>query len=116
MCLNDLIDNGQTESRTAFELRLERLEYLLDHLRTHTGAGVGEAQLPLVFHLLNADRERATFFHRPDCVLAEVPEDLLHSVSIGKDLSFLSRIGALDFDAGVLCLHAMLKKSQRVFE
>src|SRR6266567_4978230 len=99
MGLNDLINDGKPEARSAFELRLKRFEDFFHHLWAHARAGVGKTELPLVFQFINADGQGATLFHGADRVLAEVPEDLLHSVSIGKNVGFLSRIAPLDFDA-----------------
>ena len=69
-----------------------------------------------MFQFIDADGQGATLLHGSDCVLAEVPEDLLHSVSIGKNVGFLGRIAPLDFDASGLRRHAMFEQDQSVFQ
>src|SRR5947207_10848768 len=83
--LHNLVNDRQAKPGAALESRLERLEYFFHHLRIHARTSISKAELPLMLHFLNADRQRSTFFHGPDGVLAEVPENLLHSVSIGKN-------------------------------
>ena len=83
MGLHDLVHDGQTESGSAFELRLEWLEYFLDDLRAHAGTGIGEADLP-VFARPHSRRlvKRSALLHGADGVFAEVPEHLFDLVAV----------------------------------
>src|SRR5579859_6031520 len=45
--LDNLIDNRQAQTGAAFELRLERLEHLLNQLLAHAGTGISEIDLPV---------------------------------------------------------------------
>src|SRR6476469_6796000 len=73
--LNNLVNDGQPKSSAALELRLERLENLFHHLRTHARAGIGEAELPLVLHFVDADGQGAALFRGAEGVLTAVQED-----------------------------------------
>ena len=58
MGLHDLIHDGQAESGAAFEIRLERLEDFFDLLRSHPGAGIGKADLPVVAQRFDGNGQR----------------------------------------------------------
>ena len=84
MRLHDLVDDGQPQPGTAFEIGLEGLEDLFDLLRAHARSGIGKPDLPIVAQGFDADGERASaFFHGADRILAEIPEYLFDLVAIG---------------------------------
>src|SRR5260221_8517250 len=63
--LHNLVNNGQPQTGAALKLRLKRFEDLLDHLRPHAGAGVGERELPIRAWAFNANRQVAAVLHGP---------------------------------------------------
>src|SRR5206468_5348513 len=65
MRLHNLVNDGQTESGSTFELRLKRLEDLFRHLRAHTGTSVGKTEFPVRSQVFNSNRECAALFHGP---------------------------------------------------
>src|SRR5580693_3129795 len=63
MRLHDLVDDCQAEAGATFETRLEGLENLFGLLRGHSGSGVGEADLPIVSQVFDADLQGAAVAH-----------------------------------------------------
>src|SRR5215472_912742 len=97
--LHDLVNDGQPQSRTALKLRLEGLKNFFNHLRTHPWPGVGEVDLPIAACRLKRNPESPFGLHRPQGVFAEVPEDLLQLVAIGKNQGTPGSV--MPFDADV---------------
>ena len=98
MRLNDLVDHRQPEAGAAFKVRLEGLENLFSLLRSHSGSGIRETNLPVVSPAFDAYVESATIPHRADRIrqhgipiavapidwqIKPVPEEL--SFERGKD-------------------------------
>src|SRR5580700_5797231 len=58
--LNNLVDDGESETSATFEIRLQRLEDFGALLRLHADAGISEPDAQPVGGVFQADRERST--------------------------------------------------------
>src|SRR6266404_3716276 len=116
MRMNNLVHNGQAQSGPTFKLRLERFESFFRHLRTHTQPGVSEAELPVAPIFLNDHGQCAALLHGAHCIFTNIPEDLLHPVSVSQDPSLGGGVAPFDSDTRVLCLEAVLQQCKRVFQ
>src|SRR5208283_1276754 len=119
MRLYDLVHDGETESGTAFEVRLEGLEDFFRLLRLDAGTGVGKAHFPVGAALGESDGDDSSLIRRLDCahrIFAEVPKHLFELVAIGQHPGFRLREVALEFDARALGGEAVLEQSERVLE
>src|SRR5579863_9576851 len=74
--LNNLVYDGQSQPGTPFELRLKRLEYFFDELRTHSRPRIGKIKQPVFSTCFQRNRESASRRHGSHCVFAEIPKDL----------------------------------------
>src|SRR6266850_6848815 len=114
--LHDLINNGQTEAGTAFELGLEGLENLLDNLRIHPGTGIGKIDLPVIPCRIERDAKGPATLHGADCVLAKIPEDLFDLVAVRQGEGFFDCIVPLDLNACLLRYQAIFEECESVLE
>src|ERR1017187_5916967 len=119
--LDDLVDDGQTETSSAFKIRLEGLKYLFCLLRVDARTGVGETHLPIRAALRQGDGQGSTFvrrlrFHCAHRVFAEVPEHLFQFVAIGQHPGLGFDEIARQFDARVLGGEPVFEQSERVLE
>src|ERR1700690_297152 len=119
MRLHDLVDDGEAESGSALENRLERVKDFFRLLPIDTCAGVGEAHFPVAAALGQSHGQAAIFvrlFYGADGVFAEVPKHLFEPVAVGQYPGFGFREVALQLDARILGGEAVLEQSESVFQ
>src|SRR5262249_14948920 len=72
--LHDLIDNRESQAGSALKTRLQRLKDLCPLFGIKPDAGIAKGDAEPKRALFQADRQRAAVRHRPQCVVAQVPE------------------------------------------
>src|SRR5207249_2443063 len=82
VCLHNLIDDGEPQARAAFKTRLKRLKNLGSLPGVEADAGVAERDAQPERMRFELYGERAAVRHRPQGVIAEIPEDLLDFVGV----------------------------------
>src|SRR5437016_3760347 len=82
MRLHDLVNQGQTQARSAFKLRLEWFKDSFQQLRRDARTCVLETELPFFTNSLNGNRDGPCLRHGAYRIFEQVPEYLLHSVAI----------------------------------
>src|SRR6266850_8346439 len=80
--LHDLIDDGEPQARAAFKTRLKRLKNLGFLPGVEANAGVAERDAQPEWMRFELYSEGAAMRHRPQGVIAEIPEDLLDFVGV----------------------------------
>src|SRR5690349_11016695 len=96
--LHDLVHDRQPQPRSPLELRLERLEYLLQMTMRNSDARVFERHSPSVTVFGNAHNQRSAARHRADTVVSDVPEHLFEFVDIAVSPSVLDLEVQLNID------------------
>src|SRR5580765_9000722 len=99
MGLHDLVDDSQSKSGSAFEVRLKRLKDFFDLLRRHAGSGIDERNLPIVAQRFDRRSQRSPVLHGADRILTQIPEHLLESVTIGDSPGLANGEAPLDGDS-----------------
>src|SRR5882724_4790325 len=92
MCLHNLVDNGESQTRADMILILEGLKNAQGLLLCEGIAGVGNLDFPTVlpiFHLLQRYSQRASLGHASQGVVAQIPKGLPQSSSITCSPSLL---------------------------
>src|SRR3984957_7827553 len=129
MRLHDLINDGQSQAGSAFEIGLERLEDFFSLLRSHSRARVGKGDLPVIADEIESNGKPAsavdavdtasaaspTSVHGPHCVLAKIPKYLLDLVAVRNRPGVGFGKPAFNGDSRVFRDHAVLHQGQRVF-
>src|SRR5436309_1151218 len=82
MRLNDLINDGQTQACSPFELRLERLEDFFYLLRRNSGASVTNSDAPFIRLGAHRSCNGALACNCADGIFQEVPKHLLDLVTV----------------------------------
>src|SRR4051795_3261611 len=98
----DLLADGEPEPRP-LPARLggeEGLEDAALHVRSHPGAGVGDAQDEILPFAMRLHLEASAIRHRVHSVRDQVGEEVTHEPRIGPDLRGPSVDLALDLDLG----------------
>src|SRR6266850_2154213 len=80
--LDDLIDDGEAQACAAFKTGLKRLKNLGSLPGVEADAGVAEGDAQPEGMLFELHGESAAIRHRPQGVIAEIPEDLLDLVGV----------------------------------
>src|SRR5215469_4140783 len=114
--LHNLVNDGQSQSRATLELRLEGFEDFFDHLRTHPGPGIGEADLPVAACGLKRNPEGPLGLHGTQSVFAEVPEDLLQLVAVGKNQGAPGSVMPFEADVGAFRRQTIFQERECVVE
>src|SRR5262249_36333482 len=82
MRVDDLIHQREPQAGAALKLRLKRLKDLLQLLRFQSDAGILEAKNQLVVPGVYSDLEPSAVWHRAHRVIAQIPENLLHTIRV----------------------------------
>src|ERR1700731_3170444 len=117
MSLNDLVDDGQSQTGTAFKIRLERFEKFFSLLRVDAVSSVGKTYLPIRTALGQSDSQLAAiYFHGAHRILTKVPEHLFQLVAVRQHPGFRFCEIALNLDAGIFGNEAVFEQGESIFQ
>src|SRR6185437_1889399 len=112
--LHNLIDNGQPESRAAFKAGLKWLKNFFDHVGRNPGTIVTNTDTPVIALRFNRDANGSALVEGTHRIFQQVPEHLLHAISIHGSKGL--RNSVIAFNLQGRRLRAVGKKHQRGFK
>src|SRR5271155_617720 len=88
MGLDDLIDDGKPQACAALKSGLQRLENLGALFGVKSDAGIPKGNTQPERKALNSDAESSAGRHGAECVVAEIPKNLLNLVGVDSSAQF----------------------------
>src|SRR6185437_13264591 len=112
--LHNLIDNGQPEPRAAFKAGLKWLKKFFDHVGRNARTIVTNTDTPVIARRFNRDANGSALVEGTHRIFQQVPEHLLHAISIHGSEGL--RNSVLAFNLQSRRLRSVGKKHQRVLK